>query len=1538
MLLSGTCSSALPLVMSRLGAEPPARRLAGRFTTRVARTEVAMKKTFAGIILFNLFLCGLLDVGVARGQAAAPAHAEATTLEPGRPVGRRINGGETHAFELNLTAGQFMHAEVEQSPGFDVSVSLSAPDGKQLVEMDGNYGFLWREAVSCVAQSGGAYRLHVKAYGPADSAGSYQIRVVELRPAAAGDAKRVAAEKVFAEGRRLYDQSPQPSPEAAERLQAAAAMWRETGDKFWEAVALTNLAWALTDLRKYDEAIAAHGRALPLFREIKDRVGEGKVVNGLGLIYNNAKDYPKARLYYEQALAVRRELKDRRGVGVTLANLGQVYQNLRDHEKAREYFEQSLLVARDVKNKDGEVFALTSLASVYKSLGMVDEVRECLEQALAIVKEIKDRRGERGLLKSLGLYYLQSLGHYEKAHTYFEQSLALSKALQDKAGEGDVLHNIGLNYLSGLNNCDQAREYFERALALKRELKDRGGESDVQGNLATAYLCLGQNEKVREHSEQALAIKEELKDRVGQISLLTGIGSGYMNSGRYEKARGYFEQALTIARAEKRSIYEVVVLGMLANLHSALHRYEKARELYEEALSVAKESRDKYATGILNGLAGVYVELKQYEKAADYYAQALSEARGFKDKAREVVALGDLSRFHVILRQFDKAQSYLEQALGLARGSGNKYSETSLLRNLGELHRKQNQYEKALGYHEQVLKNAREGNNAIQENFALLYLASTHADLSQYDRAREYFEQSLLMSRGTNRILECLALVSLGRAYFNLNQYEKSRAHYEQGLAIAKELKQRDIEGGATGNVGLIYADLRQNEKARSHYEQSLAMLKEMLNRRGEGLIRNALGGTYLNLKQYEKSREYYEQALAIAREVKEKDDEAHALLGLGAAHSDLNQLERARVFYDQGLALARAVRNRGAEGYALNGLGSLSQKLKQHGRAQDYHRQALTIAREIKSRKLEGNASWNLMNSFNEQGDPLPAVFYGKQAVNAFQSIRSDLKGFDTESQATFVKDKEQAYRTLANLLISEGRLAEARVVLDFLKEEEYGGVVRSVANPDTIPYGRAEADVIAKVDALASLARRRLELERRTSEELSAAETKELARLQSDMSEADVALGDALKTLQSSEPTASIKLAEMDGTNITNTLGDLSKAHDTGGVALYTVIGTEEAADGKGAAEPRRAKFGWVVLVTPTASKAYPIDVRELEETVFAFHTALSSDQYDPRPLAEKLYDKLFRQTSARQTKTLEADLNELLGGFGNRTIMWSLDGVLRYIPVAALHDGKQYLVEKYRNIIFTQQGLAGLNRADKKWRVLGLGVSEQRENFAALPGVKKELEDIVRQPGETTGILEGMRRLDGDFTKEESLLLWSRGEYTVVHIASHFSFDPLDQRASFLLLGDGRLTFAEMWGRRGLFNAVDLLALSACDTAMSGNGKESEGFAFLAQRLGATTVLASLWKVSDEGTPELMARFYKLRAENPQVPKGEAFRQAQLSLLGPEAVTDEGGRPAARRAELAVADGLKGKLPRYVRDARRPFAHPYYWSSFVFIGNWR
>src|SRR4029450_13106587 len=148
-------------------------------------------------------------------------------------------------------------------------------------------------------------------------------------------------------------------------------------------------------------------------------------------------------------------------------------------------------------------------------------------------------------------------------------------------------------------------------------------------------------------------------------------------------------------------------------------------------------------------------------------------------------------------------------------------------------------------------------------------------------------------------------------------------------------------------------------------------------------------------------------------------------------------------------------------------------------------------------------------------------------------------------------------------------------------------------------------------------------------------------------------------------------------------------------------------------------------VILTTPDFQKGYeyPIKAADLNRKVLEFREVLQNPKYDPLPLAQELY-KVLLGPVARDLKAAKAEI-----------LMWSLDGVLRYLPVAALHDGKQYLIEQYSNAVFTPASQARLkDTPSRQWNALGLGVTKAHgERIPALPGVAEEMHGIIREAGQ-------------------------------------------------------------------------------------------------------------------------------------------------------------------------------------------------------------
>lgn len=358
-------------------------------------------------------------------------------------------------------------------------------------------------------------------------------------------------------------------------------------------------------------------------------------------------------------------------------------------------------------------------------------------------------------------------------------------------------------------------------------------------------------------------------------------------------------------------------------------------------------------------------------------------------------------------------------------------------------------------------------------------------------------------------------------------------------------------------------------------------------------------------------------------------------------------------------------------------------------------------------------------------------------------------------------------------------------------------------------------------------------------------------------------------------------------------------------------------------------------------------PIGRAALDRQVGALQAALRDRSANPLPPARALYDSLL------------APVASALEQAGATQLVLSLSGSLRFVPFAALHDGRQWLVERYALALHPGARLAeAMQPASRHWQVAAFGASQGGAGLHPLPSVRQELASVLRQatgaPGSPQGAMPGRGWLDRDFNAQalRSALGGasggtpggaSGGAGQVLHIASHFAFKPGDATASFLLLGDGTaLSLEKLGGPDYRFDRTELVTLSACETGLSeadSYGQEVDGLAALLMARGAPSVLASLWRVEDDSTARLMGSLYRLHQDERQaLTRAEALRQAQLDLV-------RSADPSAAAASAAATGAPDGPQRGIVRPGTTPggpgralgLAHPYYWAPFVLMGAW-
>lgn len=332
----------------------------------------------------------------------------------------------------------------------------------------------------------------------------------------------------------------------------------------------------------------------------------------------------------------------------------------------------------------------------------------------------------------------------------------------------------------------------------------------------------------------------------------------------------------------------------------------------------------------------------------------------------------------------------------------------------------------------------------------------------------------------------------------------------------------------------------------------------------------------------------------------------------------------------------------------------------------------------------------------------------------------------------------------------------------------------------------------------------------------------------------------------------------------------------------------------------------------VDPTAAVIYPIILPDRVETILSVpgKPLQNYKTFLPQAEVEKTLLQARRALSLSFPKRKRLEIYQQiydwlirpaeteLSASGIKTLVFVLDGYMRNLPMAALYDGQQYLVESY-SVALTPglQLLSPRPLRERQLTTLVGGLSESRQGFVSLPGVETEVQRVATKV--SSEVL-----LNEEFTHSSLEVTLLSDNSPVLHLATHGQFSS-NASETFILTWDDKIDVVEFATllsdrERNPDRAIELLVLSACQTA-KGDSRAVLGLAGLAVRSGARSTMATLWSVRDQSTADLMTEFYQQLAELDNS-KSEALRQAQLSLL-----------------------------------SQRRYNHPFYWAPFILVGNW-
>ncbi|MFE1744529.1 CHAT domain-containing protein [Coleofasciculus sp. H7-2] len=1149
----------------------------------------------------------------------------------------------------------------------------------------------------------------------------------------------------------------------------------------------------------------------------------------------------------------------------------------------------------------GEVSGLNGLGSTYYVLRKIQKGIELFQQALAKSQEINfyelapiRQKGalqlQSNALAGLSLGY-RNLGEYDTAIEFAKQRLTYVQTLNKPDWKAEAVLSLGELY-TDLRDFPKAIESTQQALTIARQIKDSKLETQALQQLSQAYTKQGNHPQALESANQALQIAKRLENTDIEQRILDEFNDIYNNQGNYQKALEFAQQRLMLLRQTNKGSYE----------NSALYSLSRS-----------------------------FLALGDTQKAIEVASQVLENAQQQQNPGWELQALATLGEAYTSQGEFDQAIDAGQKSLAIAQKIKDFRGEAWAASVLSQAYQKQGDYQKVIAVAEPGLVSARKYKRREQEAELLMNLGDAYQVLGEYSKGKEFIEQSLAIARELkNPALESMALAYLGNLYNNSNEFQKSLELNQKSLKIADEIKSPPAQAIPQFELGDVYYSLGDYPKSRDYYQQALATMRQLKNRQGEGVALLNIASTYFVRREPQKTVEFAQQALAIFQEIKVPGLEAFAnkmlSTGYGELGNDATAMETAQTFLD----FTRKTQNSIWEKQALTLIGSLHRKFGRKEQAIAAYQQALAITTDNQVTGGDAYIYAGLARIYRDLNQPNIAIGYYKQSVNKIEEVRRNIQGLPPELQKSFLEaivdfDRvkiSDIYRQLAALLLSQGRDKEALQVQQLMREQEIREAISPRGNTGdkpNIPLTPTETKIPPQSESIIALAREINECESTKCSQL-----KELTTRRTSL------IVEFDQQLQKIDQEIRANRAKDDAFFDPNKLAKAQEIVEAqpGTVMIYPLVLENEL---------------WLQLYAQGgAVKTVKVNVTrdELGNAVKEFRDLMnecekvancgSAEATKVQAVSLKLYNWLM--------KDLEAELQNKNSQVKN--LVFALDRVTRYIPMSALYDGKQYLIEKYTiyNVLTEDTDTRDkLPVGTQNSPVLAMGLSDAVPGFSPLPNVPAEIDAIVRQDTKNNhGIYPGQKFLNRAFdfaTLQDNL----KG-YKILHLATHGVFVPDSADKSYILLGTGeQLTIPQIKTLTGLSN-IHLVVLSACQTALAGprqDGIEIASMAYHFLNRGAKAVMASLWLVDDGSTSLLMQQFYKNLAnstsEKPMT-KAEALRQAQLNLLQGNVSTAANTEPRG------------GILVEQIPDSRPPitpsngseFSHPYYWAPFILIGN--
>lgn len=956
----------------------------------------------------------------------------------------------------------------------------------------------------------------------------------------------------------------------------------------------------------------------------------------------------------------------------------------------------------------------------------------------------------------------------------------------------------------------------------------------------------------------------------------------------------------------------------------------KAVEKYREAANLFLTKGELHRATIALRNAGEILHLlgKTSESLA-CYKQALALTNRTGDLIERGKIFNDVADLYFILGNVVAIGANARSALDIGRRLRNREIEAAALGNLAEALSGKGKMEEAGAYQQQALEIWRELNNTRGQAIASTALGFYYRNLGKPERALRSYVEALSLARHANdRSLETLALISFANFERKCGHHQEALELYATAKRIAEQIGDQTAQGTILGGMGNIHFEMGNTEQALHYLEETTKIMERNGSQWGIAEAKLELGRIHRSLDNKDQARRYLLEALDLSRSIRMPRLESATFRALGQVYEALGDTATALESYKSALRLTRPKEDQREEAYTHNYIGRTYEKLNQHDRALTHYRHALVLSRRSADPAGEALTLFNLAHLERDRGNLTHAKRHIEAAVAIVESLRTNVSSYDLRT--SYLAQVRNTYDLNIDILM---RLHHESPASEF-DAEAFAISEKARARSFLESLREARANVRDGVDPVLLSKRKQLHEAINTKAQLhvqllAAKRTDEAANVSKELDPLVAELAHVRDQIRQASP----RLATLSRPELLNLKEVQQRVLDDETILLEFVLGDDRS-------------YLWAV--TRTAYSSYELPGRaQIEASARRFHNLISGYQPiagEPTAARVERQKKIEAELPAEIALLSDLVLGPLTGELNKRRLLIVADDALQYVPFQLLTapGSEAGLISKHVILNSPSASLEALlkDEAARRQRpvnevaVLADPVFEAddprlKSKSETTPGNETlEIRQLLRDAGispdgveiprliaskaEADGIMAvvpasaGLKAL-GFAANRERVFSAELATYRILHFATHGIINSERPELSGIVLSlfdsegrsqDGFLRLHEIYNLR---LAADLVVLSACSTGL-GKDVRGEGMIGLTRGFmsaGASGVIASLWKVDDDATAELMKHFY-------------------------EGMFQKGLRPATalREAQLAMSK-------------QKRWQSPYYWAGFVIQG---